>query len=268
MTTPSPSPLHLLPFTYGREILRVQTGSRSTLALTTQDGADDDQMGIFIPHPRHLLSLPTTDYDDYTYRSTNNAPHTPDTRSTPQTTDLTVYSLRKFVHLAAQGNPNLISTLFAPPHQMLLTSPTGQALLHLTPAILSKQAASKFLGYLSSQRQGLTNPSGRHTNRPELIQKHGYDTKFAYHLLRLGFQGVQLLTEHTITLPIPPAPREFLIAVRQGKIPLDNVLQLADTLTNNLSTLKIQSTLPEYPDYPAIDSFLIKAHLTAWEGKP
>lgn len=45
--------------------------------------------------------------------------------------------------------------------------------------------------------------SGAQTNRPELVAEHGYDTKFAMHALRLGAQGVELLTTGRITLPVP-----------------------------------------------------------------
>ena len=30
-------------------------------------------------------------------------------------------------------------------------------------------------------------------NRPELIAAHGYDTKYAGHVLRLGYQGIEFL---------------------------------------------------------------------------
>jgi hypothetical protein len=35
----------------------------------------------------------------------------------------------------------------------------------------------------------MTGQAGAHTNRPELVAVHGYDTKYAMHALRLGLQG-------------------------------------------------------------------------------
>jgi hypothetical protein len=59
---------------------------------------------------------------------------------------------------------------------------------------VSRLAASRFLGYLQSQRAAMTGEVGAHTNRPELVAEHGYDTKYAMHALRLGVQGVELLS--------------------------------------------------------------------------
>jgi hypothetical protein len=44
---------------------------------------------------------------------------------------------------------------------------------------------------------------GRDVTRPELVEKHGYDTKFAAHMVRLGYQGVELLETGRFTLPLP-----------------------------------------------------------------
>ena len=49
----------------------------------------------------------------------------------------------------------------------------------------------------------MTGQAGAHTNRPELVAVHGYDTKYAMHALRLGLQGIELLTTGRITLPVP-----------------------------------------------------------------
>jgi hypothetical protein len=35
------------------------------------------------------------------------------------------------------------------------------------------------------------------------VAVHGYDTKYAMHVLRLGLQGVELLTTGRFTLPVP-----------------------------------------------------------------
>ena len=60
----------------------------------------------------------------------------------------------------------------------------------------------------------MTGEPGAHTNRPELVAVHGYDTKYAMHALRLGLQGVELLTTGRITLPVPD--RTAATCVRSG----------------------------------------------------
>lgn len=60
-------------------------------------------------------------------------------------------------------------------------------------------AAARFLSYLEAQKAAMTGEAGAHSNRPELIAAHGYDTKYAMHAMRLGYRGVELLTTGCIT---------------------------------------------------------------------
>lgn len=39
---------------------------------------------------------------------------------------------------------------------------------------------------LQAQKAAMTGQEGAHTNRPELVAIHGYDTKYAMHAPRLG----------------------------------------------------------------------------------
>jgi hypothetical protein len=63
----------------------------------------------------------------------------------------------------------------------------------------------------------MTGQAAAYTNRPELVAVHGYDTKYAMHALRLGLQGVELLSSGKITFPVPEPDRElpgFLVGAR------------------------------------------------------
>jgi uncharacterized protein len=89
---------------------------------------------------------------------------------------------------------------------------------------VSALAAARFLGYLQAQRAAMTGEVEAHTNCPELVALHGYDTKFAMHALRLGVQGVELLTTGRITLPVPVPELGHLRQVRRGEVPLAEVV--------------------------------------------
>ena len=86
-----------------------------------------------------------------------------------------------------------------------------------------------------------TGQAGAHTNRPELVAAHGYDTKYAMHALRLGLQGIELLTTGRITLPVPPPHRDTLRAVRRGDLRLAEVLALVNDAENRLTGLQDSS---------------------------
>lgn len=87
----------------------------------------------------------------------------------------------------------------------------------------SRLAADRFLGYLQAQAAAMMGERSVHTNRPELVAIHGYDTKFAMHALRLGVQGVELLQTGRITLPVPEPHRNYLRAVWRGEVGLAEV---------------------------------------------
>ena len=78
---------------------------------------------------------------------------------------------------------------------------------------VSRLAGERFLGYLQAQKAAMTGESGAHTNRPELVAEHGYDTKYAMHALRLGVQGIELLTTGP-DQPARPGTAPELPAVR------------------------------------------------------
>lgn len=58
-----------------------------------------------------------------------------------------------------------------------------------------------------------------YVQRPELVERFGYDTKFAMHAVRLGLQGVEYVETGKITLPSPDA--QLLQAIRSGAFAID-----------------------------------------------
>lgn len=91
-----------------------------------------------------------------------------------------------------------------PDELVLVRTELGAELCALRPALLSQRAGRGYLGYLRGQKERLLGVRGqKHVNRPELIEAHGFDTKYAMHAARLGYQGVELLSTGRLTLPMP-----------------------------------------------------------------
>lgn len=124
-----------------------------------------------------------------------------------------------WARLALAGNPTVLLVLFVPDGDVVHRDPVGAELVANAHRFVSRRAAERFLGYLRAQRAGMTGESSVRTNRPELVALHGYDTKYAMHALRLGIQGVELLSTGRITLPVPQPHRDYLRAVRRGEVP-------------------------------------------------
>lgn len=186
--------------------------------------------------------------------------------SGPGDLDLIVYSLRKWMRLALRGNPTVLLPLFAPPKEFVTLTPLGEELRDLAPAIISRVAARSFLGYATAQREKLLGLRGQKgVNRP--ADDAGYDGKFAMHMLRLGFQGIELLETGRITLPIPEPDLTFLRGVRTGAVPLSEVTKRAEHNEAKLLGLAESAPVPEAPDESAVDAWLVSAYRRHWSGE-
>jgi hypothetical protein len=105
---------------------------------------------------------------------------------------------------------------------------------------------------------------GRDVTRPELVEKHGYDTKFAAHMVRLGYQGVELLETGRFTLPLPERQRAAVLEIRLGRVPMEAALETAAHLEERIRYLTDHSPLRAEPDREAADGWLVSAYQRAW----
>jgi hypothetical protein len=131
---------------------------------------------------------------------------------------------------------------------------------------LSKQCGARFAGYLQSQKLRLLGLKSQRTNRPELIDQYGFDTKFAYHAIRLGWQGIELMQTGNITLPMPEEQRKYLVDVRTGKYTKAVVMDTIDNTDAILAHAIKNSELPERPDMKAINEYLTLAYMRVWDA--
>jgi hypothetical protein len=236
-------------------ILRCRVGS-TVHGLAIEGTDDEDQMGICIEPPEYVIGL--RQFDQYIYR-TQPEGH----RSGPGDLDLTVYSLRKWMRLALNGNPTILLPLFVPGSEIIAITDAGRELRDLAPLIISRQAGKRFAGYLEAQRRSLLSRDGkgRDVTRPELVEKYGWDTKFGGHMVRLGVQGVELLETGRITLPVPEPWRGWIRSLRVGGFSMRWALDIAAELEQQINELVKTSALPEHPDREVADRWLADAYL-------
>lgn len=239
-------------------MLRARIGSEIQ-GLSTGP-SDIDEMGICIEPPQTVIG--SQQFKTYTYRTRPQG-----VTSGPGDLDLTVYSLRHFAHLARTGNPTVLMLLFVPPKFIQFRNPYADELFERRHMFLSREAGEKFKGYLHSQREGLLgHRSGgtRNQGRADIRAKYGFDTKFAAHMVRLGIQGVQLLTTGTLTLPIPEPHRTWLQELRRGEHSKEEALARAARLHAQITELIPRSPLPEHPDHVGIDQWMATVHKRFW----
>ena len=96
------------------------------------------------------------------------------------------------------------------------------------------------------------------------MAEHGYDTKYAMHCARLGFQGLELLETRQLQLPITGEPAEWLRAVRRGEVTFGEWWNRALELDAQLERLLTDDRLPAGPDSERIERWSITTHLRLW----
>ena len=183
--------------------------------------------------------------------------------------DHVLYGLRKYMKLLLKSNPSVIIPLFAPPEMLKVCTSEGRELRALALSVMSKRAHASFKGYMHQQHQRLLGTAGqKNCTRPELIERYGYDTKYAGHIVRLGFQGVELLMHGRLTLPLPERERAFCIEVRTGKYTLEQVSQEITQLEHQLDIAHTLSPLRDEPDIALVQAWVVDKYHAHWAGVP
>jgi hypothetical protein len=255
-------------------VLRVQVGSG--VHGTSISGQDDrDEMGLCLEPPQFVTGLarvpsgirglgPSVCFEQYERHTAWDRPGGVANRSGAGDLDVLIYSARKWARLALAGNPTVLLVLFVPDEEVVFRNQAGAELAGNAHRFVSRLAADRFLGYLQAQKAAMTGQAGAHTNRPELVAIHGYDTKYAMHALRLGLQGIELLTTGRITLPVPEPDRAYLRSIRQGGVPLGEVLDSITGAETRLIQLRETPAVPDQPDRGWVDDWLHRSYLNFW----
>ena len=233
----------------------------STLHGTSvNDGLEDlDLMAVVIEEARMMCGF----FQEDTWKK----PTMPEgVRSEAGDIDHVAYGLRKYLHLALKGNPTILLALFAPTEFIRTIDERGQQLQALAPHIVSKEVYAPFRGYMRQQHERLLGLRGqRNVTRPELVQDHGYDTKYAAHIVRLGLQGEEILDSGRLTLPMPAEHRELVLAIRSGEFTLAEVSERIIEVENRIVAAYQHTELPEKPNWKLVQKWMLEIYFEHWD---
>ena len=188
-------------------ILRGLVGSTAH-GLNVNDPIEDrDEMGVCIEPLDAAMSL-TSSFEQFIYRSAAELEGLSSARSTAGDLHSTIYSLRKWARLALKGSPTTLLLLFSPESQLVHCDTTGHELrarprhrLAARARIVSRLSACPDAAAQRRARAEAGASPGARRNvrfRPD---------EYAMHMLRLGYQGVELLTTGQLSLPMRDAAR-------------------------------------------------------------
>jgi hypothetical protein len=242
-------------------ILLVEVGSTAH-GTGLPGGEDHDEMGVVIEAPDEVLGLDIRGFGSVMHRTQPECQ-----RSGPGDTDRTLHSLRRFLRLAASGNPSILMTFWAP---ILFATDEGLELCALGDAFVARHVVPRYRGYMESQARRLVGTrGGGHGRRgggqrEELVAQHGYDTKYAMHAARLGFQCIELVTTRQLQLPMQGEPADWLRDVRRGDVPFADWWHRVLALDEELERLQADERHPAEPDRARVERWSVETHLRAW----
>lgn len=169
------------------------------------------------------------------------------------TYDFAVYNIVRFFQLCMENNPNMVDALFVPDNMIVHITHVGNMVRDARKMFLHKGCWHKFKGYAFSQLTKLNRkPEGK---RVALVEKYGYDVKFAYHVIRLLNEVEQILSEGDLDLM---RSREELKAVRRGEWTEKQLRDHFEAKRKQLEQLYADSKLPYGPDETEIKKLLLR----------
>jgi len=169
--------------------------------------------------------------------------------------DFTIYGIVKYFQLCMENNPNMIDSLFVPRRCIIYSTQVGELVRENRKLFLHKGSWHKFKGYAYSQLHKADNSIPElGTKRRADYDKHGYSTKFAYHVVRLISEVEQILVEHDLELT---RNREQLKAIRRGEWTKEEVREFFNQKEKALEQIYLDSTLQHKPDQNKIKQLLL-----------
>lgn len=180
-------------------------------------------------------------------------------------TELVQYELRKFLKLCAGFNPNVIPLLYLDTWEA--QSYHGAELVWKRELFNSKKAVYAFAGYAHGQLKKMQSPEAPTgklgAKRKALRETHGYDTKYAYHAVRL----CRMLQEFILDSLEGRTPimrvrrtddRENLMSIRNGQWTLPEVVGHVEDELRWCEKMLGKTKLPAEPDWAGINQLSIE----------
>jgi predicted nucleotidyltransferase len=172
--------------------------------------------------------------------------------------DIVVYEVRKALSMLQSGNPNILSLLWLRPEHYIYMHPAGEMLVAARGLFAGKHVYNSFVGYAHGQLRKMT--TGAHEGymgekRKELVERYGYDTKNAAHLVRILRTGIEYLSTGVLNVTRDDAAE--LLAIKRGEWPLEAVQAEAGRLFDAAYVANTSSHLPDRPDRDKINALCV-----------
>lgn len=249
-------PKNIVRETPGLSEWNIMTCYRGSIAhgMYTENGIDDkDIMAVCVPPLDYYFGL-----KQYHSKGTHEIMR--------NEWDIVIYEARKMLGLLAKGNPNVLMTLWLESNHYITTSKAWQMVVDNRYLFVGKHVYHSFTGYAHSQLTRMTHHAFEGymgQKRKALVEKFGYDTKNAAHLIRLLNMGIEFLTEGRLYVLRPDA--QMLLSIKRGEWTLEHVQAEAQKLFDKARDIYTTCTLPNGVDYDKINALTTQVVQTALE---
>jgi predicted nucleotidyltransferase len=240
-------------FPYPDNLIQAFIGG-SQLHGAKVEGADDtDWYGVYIEPARKMIGL---DRDEFFVFTTGGK----EGGNGPTDVDVCLYSLRKWAGMAAKGNPSALHFIFAKPAFSTLW---WDQVSQKSDIFASKKHLNPFLRFADDQMERLCGRKGqKNVHRAALAEAHGYDTKYAMHVIRLYLEAKEYVQTGKITLPSPNV--DLLVSIRCGKYKLSEIEAMGSELQANATAAQATSPLADAVDHDAVSELITRIYLGFW----
>lgn len=170
--------------------------------------------------------------------------------------DFNIYNIIKFFQLVMDNNPNMVDSLFTDQTCVLKSTKLSDHVRDNRKLFLHKGSWHRFKGYAYQQMHKMKIKEPDPTSkRYEMIQKFGYDVKFAYHVVRLLNEVEMIMVDHDLDLR---RNNDQLKAIRRGEWTMQQIEDYFASKEKSLEEVYAKSTLRHKPDEAVIKKILLE----------
>jgi predicted nucleotidyltransferase len=172
--------------------------------------------------------------------------------------DIVTYEAKKFIRLLSKGNPNVLMALWLEPNYYIKVADAGQLLIDERDIFVGRHVYKSFTGYAYGQLHRMTHHAKQGhmgAKRKALMEKYGYDTKNAAHLIRLLRMGTEFLKDGELNVTREDASQ--LLEIKKGEWTLEQVKEEADRGFKLAEQAYLSSNLPKQPDMDVVNDLAV-----------
>jgi uncharacterized protein len=255
------SPIQTVPdfaqygFPYPQNLIQAFVGGSQLHGAKVEGTDDTDWYGVYIEPPTKMIGLDRNEFFVFTTGGKEGG-------NGPADVDVCLYTLRKWSGMAAKGNPSALHFVFAA--QEFSTEWWARVRQH-RDFFGSKTHLTPFLKFADDQMERLCGRKGqKNIHRAQLERAHGYDTKYAMHVIRLYLEATEYMQTGKITLPNPKV--DLLIAIRNGKYRRSEIEEMGKQLQTDAAAAQARSPLPDSVDLQRVSELITEIYLDFWNA--